>query len=392
MNRILIFSTAYFPLVGGAEVAVKEITDRIEDLPVGGAGYQFDLITSRFSKRNLKQEKIGNITVYRVGFGIKFDKYFLPILGYFKAKKLFKSNKYLLIWSINASQAGLAALFLKLRFSQLPFLLTLQEGSSKQRIFWRRFMVWPLFKLIFKKADYVQAISRYLASFGQKMGARCQIEVVPNGVDIAIFEKALTMSDSDKQALKQELGIQENERMVITVSRLVPKNAVGDLIESLKYLDFPAKLLILGVGFEEKKLKNLVKKLNLSERVLFLGLIPSDRVYRYLAVSDVFVRPSISEGFGNVFVEAMAAGIPIIGTPVGGISDFLKDKETGLFCEPKNPKDIAEKIKTLIQDKLLAQKLIQNGLGLVKNKYGWDLISQKMKNLYAKLIINKDNN
>ncbi len=364
--RILIFSTAYFPFVGGAEVAVKEITDRIKD-------YQFDLITSRFSKKNSKKEKIGNVVVYRVGFGMKFDKYLLPILGFLKAKKL----KYSLIWSISASQAGLAALFLKL-ISKSPLLLTLQEGSSEKRIFRRRFIIWPLFKLIFKKADYVQAISKHLANFGKKMGARCPIEVVPNGVDINQFIQSLD------NTLKEKLGIKD-EKVIITVSRLVPKNAVDDLIKSLKYINFPVKLLILGVGPLTKKLKNLVKKLNLEKKVLFLGLIPPAEVPKYLAVADVFVRASISEGLGNVFLEAMAAEVPIIGTPVGGIVDYLKHEKTGLFCQPRQPKDIAEKIEILIRNKELKNKLIKNAKQVVKEIYNWDIISKRMINVYKNI-------
>jgi len=175
MIKILIFSTAYFPLIGGAEIAVKEITDRIKDC-------SFDLITSRFSSlsadkagKNAKKERLGNINIYRVGLGIKFDKYLLPILGYFKAKKLHKKYNYSLIWSISASQAGLAALFFKIKNPKTPFLLTVQEGSSKKRLFCRRFMVWPLIKKIFKKADYIQAISKFLADVSREMGAKCII-------------------------------------------------------------------------------------------------------------------------------------------------------------------------------------------------------------------------
>lgn len=378
-HRILIFSTAYLPLIGGAEIAFKEITDRIED-------YQFDLITARFFRKNPKKEKIGNITVYRIGFGTKFDKYFLPILGYFKAKKLFKNNKHSLIWSINVSQASIAALFLKLKHSKLPFLLTIQEGSSLQKIFRRRFLVWPLLKLIFKKADYIQAISKYLANFGKKMGARCPIEVVPNGVNMERFGKALTLSQEEKERLREKLGLKD-KKIIITVSRLVPKNAVGDLIKSLNYLDLEIKLLILGIGSLEKKLRLEVIRHKLQDRVLFLGLIPPAEVYRYLAVSDVFIRPSISEGFGNVFVEAMAAGVPVISTPVGGIVDFLRDGETGLFCEPGNPKDIAEKIKLLLINKELYQRLIKNGLKMVKEEYNWDKITEKIEEIYFKIII-----
>lgn len=377
--RILIFSTAYLPLVGGAEIAFKEITDRIKN-------YQLDLITARFSKRNSKKEKIGNITVYRVGFGMKFDKYLLPVLGYFRARRLYKKNNYSLIWSISASQAGLAALFLKLARPKLPFLLTIQEGSSMQRLLRRRFMVWPLIKKIFRKADYIQAISKHLANLGKEMGARCPVKVVPNGVDVRIFEKVLTVPKKKKKALKKKLKIKENEKVIVTASRLVPKNAVGDLIESLKDIGFPIKLLILGAGFEEKKLRNLTKKLNLKEKVLFLGLIPPEEVPKYLAIADVFIRPSISEGFGNVFVEAMAAGVPIIGTPVGGIPDFLKNQETGLFCEPNNPKSIAQPVKKILENKDLREKLIENGKKLVEEKYTWETITQKMEIIFKQAI------
>jgi glycosyltransferase involved in cell wall biosynthesis len=375
--RILIFSTAYFPLVGGAEIAIKEITDRLKH-------HQFDLITNRFSKNNAKEEKMENIAVYRVGLGTKFDKYLLPILGFLKARKLLKKNKYSLIWSINASQAGLAALFSKMKSPKLPFLLTLQEGSSEKRIFRRRWIVWPLFKLIFKKADYIQTISKHLANFGKKMRAQCLIEVVSNGVDIKQF--SISNFQFSINEFKKKLGIKKEEKIIITVSRLVSKNAVGDLIQSLKYLHLPVKLLILGTGSEEKKLSNLSKKLGLENKVLFLGLVPPDEVPKYLAISDVFVRPSISEGLGNVFLEAMAAGVPIIGTPVGGIPDFLKNGETGLFCQVRNPESIAEAIKKILEDKNLRDKLIENGKKLVGENYNWDNIAVKMNKIFNRLL------
>ena len=76
--RILIFSTAYYPLVGGAEVAIKEITDRLTDK------YEFELITARLDRKLAKQEKVGAVLVHRVGFGNAFDKLIVAFLGIFK--------------------------------------------------------------------------------------------------------------------------------------------------------------------------------------------------------------------------------------------------------------------------------------------------------------------
>jgi glycosyltransferase involved in cell wall biosynthesis len=138
-------------------------------------------------------------------------------------------------------------------------------------------------------------------------------------------------------------------------------------------------LLIAGIGELEKSLKLKVLEMGLETRVFFLGFIPQNELPVYLSASDIFVRPSLSEGMGNSFIEAMAFGIPIIGTAVGGIVDFLKDGETGLFCEVKNPKSIAQKAEKLIRDKESRDYIIENALKLVKEKYDWKIIAEEMK-------------
>src|SRR3989338_9074532 len=152
-KNVLIFSTAYLPLIGGAELAVKEITDRLPE-------YRFFLITSRMNRQLPKSEKIGNVEVYRVGFGFSFDKYLLPIFGFLKAKSFLKANNFNLIWAIMASYGGIAAGLTKKFYQKAPFLLTLQEGDYSPD---KKFGLAGLFlKKIVKSADYIQAISNYL--------------------------------------------------------------------------------------------------------------------------------------------------------------------------------------------------------------------------------------
>src|SRR3989338_8239109 len=126
--------------------------------------------------------------------------------------------------------------------------------------------------------------------------------------------------------------------------------------------------------------------LKIDDRVLFLGDIDNDVVPRYLAIADVFVRPSLSEGQGISFLEAMAAGVPIIGTPVGGIVDFLHDGRTGLFCEVNNQESIAHKIKIYLDDQELSAAIKTNARKLVEKNYDWNLIAVKMKNIFEKVI------
>jgi len=390
-KNVLIFSTAYLPLVGGAEIAVKEITDRINN-------FEFDMITAKSDKKLPNFEKIGKVNIYRVGFGLKvLDKFLLPILGFLKGVKLNKERSYQIIWSIMASQAGVGAACFRIFYPAKKLLLTIQEGDPEEHLkryvlginFLYKIFIRPWHLLPFKRADYITVISSDLKKRARRSEAKCPIRVVPNGVDLKKFliwpnhPKPNNFQFSN-QDLRKKLGIKEDEKVVITVSRLVKKNGIDDLIKAGQYLEFPFKLLVIGTGLEEERLKELAKDLKIEDQVLFLGHIEHEELPKYSAIADVFVRPSLSEGLGSAFLEAMAAGLPIIGTPVGGIPDFLIDKETGLFCKVRDPKHLAKKIKEVLTDNQLREKIIANGQKIVQEKYNWDNIALKMERIFIK--------
>jgi len=392
-KKILIFSTAYLPLIGGAELAIKEITDRVN-------AFEFDLITARLDKNLPREEKVGRVNVYRIGFGGKFDKFLLPFLGLTKARALNRKNNYELTWPIMASQAGIAAALFKIFTPGKKMLLTLQEGDEEEHL--KRYalnstrlykiFIQPLHRLVIRKADFITAISKHLKERAEKSGSQCNVEVVPNGVDEDRFSREAKAADSDALAagLKNKLGVGD-EKIIITVSRLVKKNGIEDLIKATGILKNDAsspryKLLIIGAGELENSLKKLANVLDLNDKIKFLGRIPNDEIPQYLWISDVFVRPSLSEGLGNVFLEAMAAGVPVIATPVGGIKDFLIDNENGLYCEANNPASVKEKIKMLLDNGALRDKFILGGKMTVSIKYNWDKIAQKMDKIFKGLI------
>lgn len=396
MNKILIFTTAYLPLIGGAEIAVKELTDRIGD-------YEFDLITARLDKKLPAQEKIGRVKVYRVGFGNKFDKLLLPFLGLWRSFRLNRSEQYQIIFSLMASQASIAGAFLKILKPQKKLILNLQEGDEEEHLkryvfgnnFLYRWLIRPWHLLVFKKADLITVISGYLKNRALANGFKRQIEVVPNGVDIKKFKVACPASPGEGgeslklkvKELKDKLNIKESEKVIVTVSRLVKKNGVGDLIEAMRYLPVNVRLLIIGEGELAANYELQITSLKLDGRVKMLGTIKNELIPQYLALADVFVRPSLSEGQGISFLEAMAAGVPVVATSVGGIVDFLKDNETGLFCEVKNPESVALKIKIYLENKELTGKITARAFELVKKNYDWDLIAEKMQRIFKKIMI-----
>lgn len=389
--RILIFSLAYLPFMGGAEYEIREITDRLGDR------FNFDMVTYRFDSSWPKEEKIGNINIFRVGRGKKSEGYygrpFAKILFVFqaawKATKLHRRHHYCLTWAMMAAYAGAAALFFKWLHPKTTFLLTLEEGDSEEYILNRVGLFYPLWRQIFKKADYVQAESKFLAGFGRRHGAKAPVEVIPNGVDVRRFTQEFPAEESTK--LRQQLNIASEDKIIITTSRLVPKNAIDVLLKSIAEVrsKFPnIKCLLLGIGKDEQMLKDLQKKLGLEKEIIFAGEIPHREIPRYLKISDIFVRASRSEGMGNSFIEAMAAGLPIIGTDVGGIPDFLRDRETGLFVEVDDHQDLAQKILLLLQDENLRQKLIRQSKDLAISHYSWDRIAQRLGEIFTNLCKN----
>ncbi|MCK4918274.1 MAG: glycosyltransferase family 4 protein [Candidatus Pacebacteria bacterium] len=386
-KRILIFSTAYYPFVGGAEIAIKEITDRVK-------GLDFDMITARIDRKLPKKEKIGNVLVYRLGVGIpKFDKLLLAFLGGFYAQKLQKQNKYSAIWAVMASYGGFAASKFKFLNPKITFLLTLQEGDSFEYIAKKTYFVKNQFKNIFIRADRIQCISSYLAEWAKRMGAKCSIEVIPNGVDINNFSQEY--SEKHLTNLKLKLNKKSEDRFLVHTGRLTYKNAIDDLIQALIYLPENIKVLLVGKGEDEEELKDIVQKKGLKNRVNFLGFVDHKEIPQYLKISDIFVRASLSEGLGNSFLEAMVVGLPVIATQEGGIADFLFDEKrnpnkeiTGWAVDSRNPEQIAEAVKSILSNSEKTKKVVATANIMVLEKYNWDILAKEMqKRFFEKTII-----
>ena len=223
-------------------------------------------------------------------------------------------------------------------------------------------------------------ISNYLGERAKKLGFQGEPILIPNGVDIKKFELKNTDNELREQ-IRKELGLKKDDVALITASRLNIKNGIGDVIKALPKLPENVKFVILGVGELEKELKELTKKLGVSERVIFKGFVSHNEMPKFLKACDIFIRASLSEGFGNSFVEAMAVKIPVIATPVGGVVDFLKENETGYFCQPESPKSVVEAVQRVVSDPNKG-KIIESAYQMVQNKYNWDKIAKSMEILF----------
>lgn len=366
-------------------MAIKEVTDRIPK-----EEYGFDMITLRFNSDLPRFERFGNIDIFRIGFGQKgakiqnFNKfplvamkYLYPFWALAAAIVLHRRKPYDAVATVMTGYASFGALFFKLLFPGVPYIVRLDDGDPFGYYQRKARVVGPLFRKLFTKADFIFVTSTYLSGIARSMGYKKEIAIVPNGVNADYFSKESSLEELN--ALKQKLGKKGDDFYLITTSRLVTKNASDDVIKAMPLLPQNVKFLILGVGPDEGMLRGLAGNLNVSDRVIFLGQIGRDEIPKYLKISDIFIRPSLSEGFGISFIEAMIAGLPVIATPVGGITDFLIDKETGLFCEVRNPASIAEKVKLIMSDSGLREHMVKESARMARERYDWNLVAQMMK-------------
>ncbi|HEV8592666.1 MAG TPA: glycosyltransferase family 4 protein [Pyrinomonadaceae bacterium] len=391
MKKILIFSLAYFPkYVGGAEVAIKEITDRITDV-------EFHLITNRYDSTLPTIEKVGNVLVHRIGFTtqnpsmvdlrkwpLHVNKPLFQFLAAWKALMLHRKYSYDGIWAMMPHSSGVPAAIFKLFHSKVPYILTIQEGDPPEHIERTMLPVWPLFSRAFTSADVVTGISTFLGKWAQRRGFKGEFLLIPNAADTRHFSEK--HPDSLVNEIKDELGKKMGDVFLITTSRLVYKNAVDDVIRALPKMPDNVHFIILGVGGDEEKLRTLARECGVADRVRFVGYVLHKDMPKYLQAADIFIRPSRSEGMGASFIEAFAAGLPVIATQEGGLSDIIFDEKrnpdvpiTGFAVDKDSPDQIAGAVKEIMEHPEKVRAVVATAKQMAIEKYDWDIIARDMR-------------
>jgi glycosyltransferase involved in cell wall biosynthesis len=207
------------------------------------------------------------------------------------------------------------------------------------------------------------------------------IHVIPMGVDEQRFNK--------KNRISCERS--PDEPVILSVGRLVERKGLKYLIRAMKRVikTYPdAKLLIGGDGPEKENLMNECSRLELEKNVEFLGFIPNEKIPQIYSSADIFVLPSIvtksgdTEGLGVVLLEAMASGIPVIGSDIGGITDIIEDRKTGLLVKSEDPDDLAEKILFILSNKNFRLNMSTEAMNLINQKFSWDTVTKQFVEVF----------
>ena len=382
-KKILIISMAYYPrFVGGAEVALKELTDRLADR------YEFHMVTLRYDSTLPRVSKEGFVTVYRIGFSTRnpkladlrrfplhMNKYVFQFSAFLKALSLHRMHSFDGVWAMMAHSAGVPAGLFSLVHPKIPLILTLQEGDTPEHIAQKARGAGFLFSLPFRRARAIQAISTFLSSWAVSLGAHKTPIIIPNGVTFARF--AATNLREERTITRAQWGVEASSRCLITASRLVEKNGIDLVIEALEGLPNDVVFIVAGDGPQREVLERQALLKGVTSRVRFLGEIAQADLPKHLKAADVFIRASRSEGLGISFIEAQAAGLPTIGTRVGGIPDIIRDGITGYLAEP-TAQSVKETLLRVFSNNEKAREVAVRGQAQAQ-EYDWDILAVRME-------------
>ncbi len=223
--------------------------------------------------------------------------------------------------------------------------------------------------------------SPYLKRYSDK------IVVIPNGINVDEVTTPLTREESRKR-----LGLPADVPIILFFGSLVQYKGPDILLKAFKRINDEfsnAELIFAGRGPMLSELSNLSKELGVEKHVTFAGFVEDDLKPLYYKASDIFCLPSttMAESFGIVNLEAMAAGIPIVASDLGGIPDIVQDGVNGLLARPGEFESLADALRSLMVNSEMRIKLGDTGKELVNN-YSWNEITQKTENLYTRVLEN----
>ena len=384
--RILVLNYEYPPLGGGAAVATAALAHGLAE-----RGVAVDVVTAqarpgverRTAGRPLELIEEGGLTVYRVtsrrtgvhqagmGDAASYLIGALPLI-----RRLLRIYQYDAVHVFFSLPTG--ALLPFLRLGNTPVVVSLRgsdvpgydpHNPSLQRA---HRLLRPLTRWIWRRADRVVAVCESLGQLALRTWPDLRYGVVPNGVDLRLFHPAVPATRHPSQPIR-----------CLAVARLIERKGLGDLIRALALLE-PGRfeLEIVGGGPDEHVLRELAAQLGVEQDVRFLGALPRAEVAERYREADLFTLPSSAEAFGNVFAEALASGLPIVGSSTGGIPDLVEHGSNGLLVSPGDVQALAGAIRYLATDPELRTEMAVRNRAKAEATLEWAQVTRRYLSIY----------
>lgn len=357
-------SLDFLPTVGGITAHVYELS-----LALIKNGCSVSVITRTTKETSTPYEKMNGIDVYRVNLRFFGASYGWQINRFIQSKLPLIKPDIIHIHGMRPLEFY--------NIPSIPMVYTNHTSGYLKRIQKGGYRI-ILLKKLFKKPLLFLAPSKELLEVPFKIAAKKVY--IPNGVISEKFKR----NEEIRLKIRTELRLNGEDILAIITRRLVQKNGVKYLSLATQYIQNPyLKLLIIGDGEEFDEIKTNLEH-HFKDRFFMLGSKKHHEIIDYYSASDFSILPSLMEATSISGLEAMGASLPLVGTCVGGIPELIQDGINGYLCQPKNPKDLAEKIDTLLADDF--RRMGEASLKLVHEKFDWDKIAKTTLKEYQGLL------
>jgi glycosyltransferase involved in cell wall biosynthesis len=258
----------------------------------------------------------------------------------------------------------------------IPYLISLHGGDVpgfvEGEYGFSHLLLRPFNKSLVRNASHVVAVSQSLATAAQAALGLTACSIIPNGIDPGPAPAAQKV---------------ERAFRLCCVARLTPWKRIDLLIKSLRVLP-DVKLNVVGTGQAEKALRRLADQLKVSSRVTFSGYVPDDRVREHLEQADAFALPSIGDSFGMVFLEAMAAGLPVIGAESCGVPEVVQDGVNGILVPAGDCDAITEAISYLQENPVRRREYGAASRRIAVSDFSWERVADAYTLCYRDILEN----
>ena len=383
--RVLILNYEYPPLGGGAGVATQALARGL-----ASRGVTVDVITA--GKRDECRSEVlwdgyaaeeGMLTVYRVkssrtgiheaGMGGAFS-YLRTALPLVRARM--RDEHYDIVHVFFSLPTG--AMLPLLSLGDTPVIVSLRGSDVPgydpcQRTLGRAHKVLlPLTRWIWHRANRVVAVCESLGRLALRTDPGLRYSVIPNGVDLTRFRPSARARSRHPRKVR-----------CIAVARLVERKGIADLIQAIASLERGRyELEIVGSGPDERQLKELAQLLGVSREVIFAGSVDRAAIPGRYRDADIFVLAPWEEAFGNVFAEALASGLPIVGSTVGGIPELVEHGKNGFLVPPREPIALAAAIRHLADNPELRAEIGRRNRAQAEANLSWARVTTRYLSVY----------
>ncbi|MBK5189819.1 MAG: glycosyltransferase, partial [Gemmatimonadaceae bacterium] len=296
------------------------------------------------------------------------------------ARRLLRTRRYDLVHIYFSLPTG--ALIPTLPLGDIPVVVSLRGSDvpgydeRNPRLVLAHRVLRPLTRWIWRRASRVVPVCRRLGELARETSPALDYTVIGNGVDLDLFRpgaRDTTRAPSPVHCL--------------AVGRLIERKGVAELLRAWSLLPRGCYTLeIAGTGPEEATLRALATELGVGEDVRFAGALDRDEIARRSRHADMFVLTPHEEAFGNVFAEAIAAGLPVVGSNVGAIPDLVQNGENGILVSPGDPEAIARAIRELGGDPARSAAMGACNRARAEATLSWDTATDQYLALYAELL------